>query len=277
MPILTASRRALFLLMACAIARVAYAQEPAPTPEPATPPDSGASVRLPIAGDVPLPRSLRGWTGHIELGLNGADGNSESFNVRGGAGATRKGEIWNAQAKFVYSRNTSGDEVTRNRFDSSLRNDFRFEKESRWRFFTQSSYEYDDFQDWQHRISLGLGLGYAFIEDDATTLIGRAGPGVTGELGREDGDDWTPELIAGVDVSHQFTDRQRIFGTFDIYPSLENFTDYRFAAKAGYEIVVDPDTGMALRLGIEDRYDSTVSGGKKRNDLEYFVLLAWNF
>lgn len=268
--------RLLAALIALVLTVPALAQE-TQTPAPDASITEKASVRVPIVGDVPLPRTLRGWTGHVELGLNGADGNSESFNVRAGAGATRKGEIWDATAKFVYTRNTSGSDVTRNRFDANMRNDFRLEKDSRWRIFATTAYEYDDFQDWQHRLSQGAGIGYAFIEDDRTTLIGRLGAGVSGELGRDDGDDWTPELIVGVDLEHQFTERQKVFATLDVLPSLENFTDYRLTAKAGYEIIVDPESGMALRLGIEDRYDSTVTGGKKRNDLEYFVLLAWNF
>ena len=50
----------------------------------------------------------------------------------------------------------------------------------------------------------------------------------------------------------------------------------RVRARAGYEITLDPDHGMVLRLGVQDRYDSS-PGPAKRNDVNYFVTLLFKF
>jgi hypothetical protein len=48
-------------------------------------------------------------------------------------------------------------------------------------------------------------------------------------------------------------------------------------AKAGWEIVVDPEVNMTLKLGVEDRYNDNPGPDRKKNDIEYFALLAWSF
>lgn len=224
------------------------------------------------------PRTWRdGWKGAVEGGLNGSSGNSETFNIRVGAAIERTGTIWESKDGVIYTRDSSGGEVTKNRFEAFTRNDFRFQPDSRWRYFTQARYEYDDFQDWQHRVSAGAGLGYAFVETDRTTVVGRAGLGVTGELGGTEGDDWTPEGIIGADFEHRFTQTQRLFANVDVLPALDGSSNFRVVARGGYEVVVDPANQISLKLGGEDRYDSNPGPGRKRNDVDYFVLLAWKF
>jgi hypothetical protein len=63
---------------------------------------------------------------------------------------------------------------------------------------------------------------------------------------------------------------------FDYLPSLDNFPDFRLDARAGYQIRVDPDSNLLLRAGVVDRYNSN-PGNRKRNDVEYFLMLGWEF
>jgi len=219
---------------------------------------------------------LKGWKGGVEIGLNGSEGNSQSFNVHAGVNLQRKVELYDTKASLTYLRASADNEVTKNRFEANLRNDWIFEKGSPWRYFLEGRYEYDDFQDWQNRLTLSNGIGYAFLENERTTLIGRAGVGVRREWGGDD-NRWIPEALVGADLSHKLTERQQLTATLDFYSSLLELSDYRARLQVGWEILVDPETKMSLKIGIEDRYDSEPGGDKKRNDLDYYALLVWSF
>lgn len=233
----------------------------------------------PVALDAESPPAsqswLNGWTGSVALGFNGAEGNTERFAFRAVANARRTVEAHDTTFSLLYAYAQDNGNDSESRFEANARNDWLF-KDSRWRIFAIGRYEFDNFQDWDHRISFFAGPAYEFIKNDTTFLLGRVGAGVTREFGGED-NTWTPEGLIGADFEHAFTERQKLTATAEFFPALDDFDDYRFEIRAAYEIVVDPSNGLTLRLGAENRYDSTPGSGFKRNDISYFALLAWNF
>jgi putative salt-induced outer membrane protein YdiY len=260
------------LVSAATPASAFNADDAKPAAAPAAPPEINANS----LGDD-FRNFFHGWKGGVELGVNGSEGNTENLNARAGVTMERKGAIMDNKASLTYNRATSNSQTTANRFVADLRNDYKFAKGSPWRVFTHGSYENDDFQQWQHRITLDAGIGYGFIENETTTLIGRLGLGATKKIGGGSENKWTPEAIIGGDFSHKINERQKIFATVDLRPSLDPTGPYRVDAKAGWELLVDPDTKMSLKVGVEDRYDSNPGSGKKRNDFQYFAMLVWSF
>lgn len=260
----------------CALAAAQDAQPPRPE-DPTQPylvPDPEAPA--PDAPPASEPSWTEGWKGGIELGLNGSEGNTERFNFRAGANAGRKTERFDTKFGFVYSYGREDSADTENKFLAEGRNDWLF-KNSPWRVFAKSTFEYDDFQDWDVRVTAHGGVGYAFIEDDKTLLLGRVGLGFAREFGGED-NAIKFEGLLGADFSRQLTERQKISASVDYYPEIApELGPYRIEAKAAYEILVDPETKMTLKLGVLDRYDSNPGEGFERNDFEYFALLAWSF
>jgi len=219
---------------------------------------------------------FKDWKGGVAIGLNGSEGNSQNLNIHAGANAQRKTEKYDTKLSLAYLRASDDNEVTKNRFEANAQNDWIFSKGSPWRYFLKGAYEYDDFQDWQHRLTITNGFGYAFIENERTTLVGRAGVGVRRDFGGED-NRWHPEGLLGGDLSHKLTERQQLTASVEFYSDFLELSDFRVKSKLGWEILVDPATKMSLKIGIEDRYDSDPGGGKKRNDLDYFALLVWSF
>ncbi|MDX2147360.1 MAG: DUF481 domain-containing protein [Planctomycetota bacterium] len=250
--------------------------EPAP-PGEAAPADAGA----PAGGEAPAPEIVaekgffEGWKGNIEGGLNGSDGNSENLSFRFGVGANRKVETMETVANFTYAYATDDGEKSKNRAEFFGKNDWLF-KDSPWGFFAQAKLEYDDFQDWDWRLSLYAGPTYTVIKNERTTFRLKAGAGATKEFGSTR-NEWIPEGIVGFDLTHKLTDRQSVYVSAEYLPSLSDFPDYRINAKAGWEILVDPEVNMTLKLGIEDRYNSNPGPGFRKNDVDYFIILAWTF
>ncbi len=237
--------------------------------------DPPADPKAPPPPPEDYPSWLDGWKGTVEAGINGSAGNTEVFNLRAAFAAERVTQKMKTTTSTVYTRATESGAVTKNRWELNARNDWNLGK-SPWIVFAQGRLEYDDFQDWDWRLTLAGGVGYKLIDTQRTSLIGRVGLGTSKEFGGSQ-NAWIPEGLLGVDFSHQITERQKIFGMVEYYPSLKNFPRYRLLARAGYEILVDPSVNMFLKIGAEDRYDSNPGDDKKKNDVDYFLTLGWAF
>lgn len=249
--------------------------QPAETPAE---PEAAAAADAPTEPEGPAPKFSfwNGWKRTVDLGVIGSDGNSETFGARAAVGAARKTDYMETTVGLSYVYNSDNGEKTKSRGELTARNDWLFGKESRWGFFAEGKIEYDEFQDWDWRLSGFLGPSYAFIRNDKTLLRGRVGVGGSYELGGDD-NGFEPELLAGLDFEHAFNDRNKVFASVEYLPSLSDFPDYRLNSKAGWEILVDEKSGANLKLGVVDRYDSDPGDGFKKNDVEYFITLGWSF
>ena len=231
-----------------------------------------------LGGDgasVYTPGWLDGWKGTVEAGLNGSDGNTEQISFRIAASAKRTTERMETTVGASYQYATSDGVESENRFEASGLNDW-LNKGSRWRYFATGKYEFDEFQDWDHRLSGYVGVGYEFIKNDKTTLIGRAGLGGAYEIGGQN-EEFNPEAMLGLDYTRKLTERQSLTASTEFYPDLSDLSEFRMINRAGWQITVDPETNMFLRLGAEHRHDSDPGKGFKHNDLDYYLTLGWDF
>lgn len=218
---------------------------------------------------------FKGWTGSLEAGMSGASGNSENFGFRVGLGLKRDTSKMLTTFTTSYTYASQEGDKTENRGDAMLRNDWKFGADNRWRFFALGKAEYDDFKDYDWRLSAFVGVGYELIKTDTTLFVPRIGVGITREIGGSS-NEIVPELDLGWDFEHKFNQNVKFFNTFDFYPSLKKITDYRIETKAGLEVLLSEENKLALKIGVEDKYDSTPEG-LKRNDLTYFAVVSWNF
>jgi hypothetical protein len=119
------------------------------------------------------------------------------------------------------------------------------------------------------------GIGYAFVKNATTRLIGRAGPGFSHEIGGPD-DSVVPEGVLGMEFEHCLSAHQKLVASSTYYPDISDWEDYRVNSKAAWELLVDPQWNLSLQLAVTDRYDSTPNGAKA-NDIDYSLLLLWGF
>lgn len=217
-----------------------------------------------------------GWKGAASVGLNGASGNSETFYVRAGLDLNRLTSASKSTANFKYSYATSSGEKSEDNARLDLRHDWLPKGNSRWRPFVQGSLEYDQFQNWDLRLSANAGLGYELIKTEKLLILPRAGLGFSREFGGSD-NKLHPEALFGLDVEYAINDRSKLFASSDTFIRLDQASEYRILSKAGYEILIDATTGLSLRLGLENRYDAAARNDSKRNDFTYFALVVWNF
>lgn len=223
---------------------------------------------------APEPGFFQGWDGSVEAGINGSTGNSENFNFRLALNAERLTDKMETRFDASYKYANSEGQKSDNRFTTGLRNDWLFQ-DSPWRLFAQGRYEYDEFQDWTHRISGAVGVGYEFIKNDTTTLIGRVGIGGNQTIGGAD-EGFTPEGLLGLDFTHKLDESQSIALGTEVLPSLDPVGDYRVNSYAEYKVTINPENDMFMKAGVMHRWDSD-PGDAKHSDLDYYLTLGWGF
>lgn len=238
------------------------------------PPPSSAIVDPLLPPEEPPPPKI--WSGGVELGLNGAQGNSDLTQMRAAGEAVRDTpfDLWKTTLLYRYA-NANGVN-TENRALLTSRYECKFGADSPWSWFVRGELEYDEFRDFDLRLAGHTGIGYLFLKNDRTLLRGRFGAGGSQKIGSEDDPDFRPELLVGGDFEHRISERQKVSTTLDVFPSVGDFGKYRAELRAAYELLVDPEWNLTLKLGCLDRYDSD-PGTRKRNDLEYFLVLLWKF
>ncbi len=214
------------------------------------------------------------WEGNIELGMSGSHGNSETLNYLLGLDAKRETDTHVLDFDLKYDRKSANSIETAHRLFGEIRWELLFE-DTCWTWFFHETTEYDEFTAYDLRLSYDTGLGRCLIKNDDTSLLARAGAGFSHEIGSPN-DKLVPEAVFGMEYDHKLNERQKISTSSEYSPDVTDFLDYRLKSKASWEVLLDEETNLSLKVSILDRYDSTPNG-KKAKDLDYTLTLLWTF
>ncbi|MEM6689313.1 MAG: DUF481 domain-containing protein [Planctomycetota bacterium] len=219
-------------------------------------------------------RWMRGWDSHAEIGLDGSDGNADTFAFQTGLELKRKTDRDKWFVDIDYRRVTSRGVTTEDNGRFNLDYD-RLIGNSRWSAFGKFGLEFDSFKAFDSRLNLNGGAGYHWIKSDSTSLITRFGAGTSREFGGPN-EDWVPEAVFGVEAERQLTARQKLKAKIDYFPAWTDFGNYRLVFDGSWEILLDGSENLSLKLAVTDRYDSTPEGALP-NDIYYSLLLLYKF
>ncbi len=217
---------------------------------------------------------LDGWANSAELGVNGTAGNSESISFQAGARLKRKTAATLFDLRLSHNRTYSNGVERQN--NALVYHDFeKFFGESDWTFYLKNGLEYDEFKAFDVRYNINAGAGYRIFKREDLSLTTRLGSGASREIGGPD-NAWTPEILFGVDYEHQVTRRNKLIGRADYFPSWSDFGDFRTVVDVAWEYLLDDDGNLSLKVGANDRYDSTPNG-REPNDVNYSAMLLIKF
>ena len=219
---------------------------------------------------------FKGWNRQLELGLNGAEGNSQNINFRSAFRTNYEDDTDRWLYNMVYRAAKSNGTTNENKFFAELTKDWLIPDEDYF-FFANGRFDWDDFQDWDTRWSGFGGVGYQFVDNDKWNVRGRAGVGGNQEMGGTTGDEFTTEALLGVEADYKISDKHSIAFTNYLYPSLEDSSAFRNNTTLDYVIAIDRDKGMDLKLGMANEHDSSAPTTSKKNDFTYYITLAWKF
>ena len=85
-----------------------------------------------------------------------------------------------------------------------------------------------------------------------------------------------PGTSADRQGKHKLIKRQKLCASVEYRPHVTDFANYRLNTKAAWEVLLDEEKHLSMKVGILDRYDS-YADGHQPNDLDYTLTLLWSF
>ena len=226
--------------------------------------------------DEDMPNVDRIWSGRVELGLDGARGNSDSFNFLGLTSATRKTEtnkvVLNAQGHFEEDNGLRSE----NEFKASGRYEWKFR--GKWNTFVRGELETDEFEEVNLRSSIIVGLGKTFLETERQEFSARIGIGFL----REDfkSAEMVTDLIMGFGYDYALKVREsfRLTHDLNLYSTLdEPLKGYRIVTNTAGELSLSGNDHWKLRGGVMQEFDEKPLPDVDGLDVTYYLNLGYTW
>lgn len=210
------------------------------------------------------------WKRQLDLGLNGAKGVSDNFNVRIGFQSDLQDEKdrMHYEALYLYSENEQL--KSQNRAQLIFTNDWLV-TDSKWFLFSYGRLDWDQFKDWDFRVSGFMGPGYDVYQGEVWYLRTRLGIGGNRTFGSEH--DFTLEALVGIKSGWMISDKQSIEFESTFFPGISDLGDYRNITTLDWNHEIDYFDGLAVKFGIYNEYDTQQTRG---TDFRYHASVLWS-
>ena len=212
---------------------------------------------------------LAGWSRGVTLGINGSEGVTQNTKIH----LDFKGDYEDETDRWIlataYNWKTEDKKTTDNNFYISLDRDW-LNPDSPWFWFARSRYDWDEFTEWDHRLGFFGGPGYQFIKNDTWNLRGRTGAGGKYTWGGSNSG-FEAEALIGADLGWNISDSQSLKFKTTFYPSLERGGEFRNISSLDWKLDVSEFyRGIALKVGIDNEYDSQGLSEDSNYDFKYY-------
>jgi hypothetical protein len=161
---------------------------------------------------------LRGWDKELNLSLEGTRGNDVDNSILVGLDLSYIDNTRRWKIRGQYKVSNSQGKIDNNYGYLESNRDWLFAG-SRWFTFTLGRYDFDQFESWKHRLYVGAGPGYHFLQEGAFTLDGRFGLGVGYNFKSEQ--EFAPIALVGLEGKWQFTKTHSLTFSNQILPHLD--------------------------------------------------------
>jgi putative salt-induced outer membrane protein YdiY len=213
------------------------------------------------------------WRHQLELGVNGAAGNSDTMSIHTGFNADYADPLKTWKFTSAYDRSKSDGDVSANRFFADLKREWLWPYNP-WFSFLQGRYDWDDFKEWDYRFSASSGIGYQHLQNETWDIASRMGLG--GYISRGDEEDTsTPELVLALDLGWIISEYERFEFNTVFYPDLDEGGEYRNLTAINWAIKMAEERNLAIKLGLKNEYNTLTSEGEEKNDFTYNLSLLW--
>lgn len=235
-----------------------------------------ATVALLWPGDKEMPPPVPLWSGRVEFGLTGTDGNSDRFTFNGRSDAVRDAE----KDRLLLFGQGHYAEVNNVRSQNELKAGGRYEWKISdvWNAYTSLEFEHDEFEGLDLRSTAVLGMGYRFIKSDRQFLLGRAGVGYQHENYDVGSDEGEAILDLGYDYELKLKKWAKLRQNATYQAGLEDPIDeYRVIVDSSAEFPLSSALAWKLRAGVKHEYDDAPLPGVKHLDTTYYLNLGYDW
>jgi putative salt-induced outer membrane protein YdiY len=218
------------------------------------------------------------WTGSVNLGLTYSDNSTTNLTLNLGASAKRetKESVLTMNVQYFYSKDE--DKITDNDVIASIDQTWIMSDKDGplpWSYFAQGTYQWDQFENWEQRVSPYAGIGYALRRTEALTVDLRFGGGGTWQYDGNDG--FRTQFLFEVNSSWMIDDRSSLTGAVKFAPNVNDFQDYLLTVSAVYKAQLMKDSPLTFNVSFLNIYDSDPGVGENGNDLKLVFGLGFNF
>ena len=232
------------------------------------------SLIWPEDKDMPGPAKL--WSAEVELGINGASGNSDRFSFLGRSEVTRKTET-NKLLLYLQGYYAEDNGVrSHNEFKTGAR--YEWKSDHRWSAYTRVEFEEDEFEALDLRSTLVFGASYKVLRKPKQTLTARLGIGYQ----REDFEIAPSEdeviLDFGYDYMLEIRNWAKLKHDLTYYAGLDSPTEeFRIVVNTGAEIPLTASQSWKLKFGVKHEYDDEPLPTVEDLDTIYYLNLAYGW
>lgn len=228
-----------------------------------------------------------GWKGTGELGFVSSSGNSRSDSINAKVNfkfedADWKHELFAAGFRQRAERTVLADpndpdssqrvmEVSANRYE--LGGTTARKLDDRNSLYASLRYENDDFAAFDYQATMSAGWGHQAIKSDDTSLYFEVGPGYKRVKDRVTEE--TDGYFIGrgkMDFSHKLTENTSLVDTFLVEAGSDNTY-----LQNDFGVQVAMNSRLAIKAGLQHRYNTDVPDGVKKTDRLTTVNLVYNF
>ena len=225
--------------------------------------------------------TLAPWTGSLDGGLTSVHGNKSTRSYSGSLKLDRRLEKIKASISADYARATQKDLDTKRR---SLNEDWWKTYGKLSYYFTKKNYSYvdgryeiDSVANLKHRVTLGAGAGYQFVESDQVKISVDLGGASLREEYEPDSDRDNSELSLqmGYDVGLKINDHLKLMHDITYYPNGRKFSDYYLTSTT--EIRQQLTEKLFANMKGIFNYDAFAASGTLSTDIKYIFGVGLNF
>ena len=218
------------------------------------------------------------WSGSANLGLTYSDNSSTNLTLNLGASAKRetKESVLNMNVQYFYSqdeRSTTDNDVIATFDQTWITSDANGQLP--WSYFAQGTYQWDEFETWEQRLSPYAGIGYALERTDDLTVDLRLGGGGTWQY--EGDQNFITQFLFEVNSTWKIDDRSLLTGAVKFAPNVNAFDDYFLTLSAVYKTKLMKDSPLTFNISFLNIYDSEPGIGENGNDLKLVMGLGYTF
>ena len=220
------------------------------------------------------------WSGSVVAGAIVTRGNSHTEDYRVAFDATRKGDHNTLTLSGAYAFGQSRDPNTG---DEAVTADNWFVQAKLDHSLTERLYDYaiarveqDNVANLDLRVSPGVGVGYRWINRDATHFNTEAGVTWVWEQYDTQGSTEHFAVRLAYHLDHKLNDKVSLVHNVEYLPNVTDpFDDFNVNADAGLRAMLTKS--MFAEMKVEWKHDSTPAPDADKNDLRYTLGLGWNF
>ncbi|MDE2028295.1 MAG: DUF481 domain-containing protein [Candidatus Omnitrophica bacterium] len=217
------------------------------------------------------------WKKDLSLGYTQNGGNTKSQLGQFSGSLDRKTPANEATVKLESTYSSSKNIMSGKKFYGLLRYAFSFGPQLKWYNFYKMEGNQDYFADIYYRIDPSVGVGYWFSSTPELKAMAELGVGYQYTAYRVEtkSDNGQVILVPRFFIDKHLIGNLHLTEDFTYYPSLENFSNYRFRSET--DLVSQIAVRWALKVGYTDDYNSAPPPGFKKNDYISLTSLEYHF